>query len=54
MIGGKWWGSEKLVKKSGKDKVKTELSLRDLKEKLRKLQTEKTDILLQAKKLKSS
>jgi hypothetical protein len=41
-----------LVKNGGKNKVKKEPSLKDLKGKLRKLQTEKADLLLQAKKLK--
>ena len=41
-----------LVKKAEKDNVEAEPSLKYLKERLRKLQTEKADLLLQAKKLK--
>ncbi|MDH5689959.1 MAG: hypothetical protein OEY81_00830 [Candidatus Bathyarchaeota archaeon] len=43
-----------MVEKVEKDKVEAEPSLKDLKERLRKLQTEKADLLLQAKKLEKT
>ena len=43
-----------LVKKPEKDKVEAGPSLKDLKERLRKLQTETADLLLQAKKLEKT
>ena len=43
-----------MVKKAEENKVKTEFPLKGLKEKLRKLQTEKADLLQQAEKLKKA